>query len=745
MSTRARLGLGPAKAALLKNLKDAANIIKIEPKGDSEEELKDFYDTQKGKLEEKLKRIIQGLSVLEQINEDWLREIEGLTGNKKEAAEAKSTSPAKPPVNSIRLPKITLPEFHGDPKQWSSFWSAFEAAVDSQHIPNVQKLAYLQWCLKGVAKEAVAGFRVQDENYDELLIEEKLPRWALSEVYDKKETEDSWNLEMLRMTIDNILKKGEAINKICEDRSEYGFRAERPFARRPHTKDWSKNFSEKGPWRSGGKSKEAGASSPAEENWRKSKTSTYNSQRVTIAVVLQNGSLHPMEVNTIETQTAEIPSIDIKDSHALLEAKQFDLGKGCWKKPRLSRAIVATGIQHDVKRLWRLEELGISSPNKEGEEDENALKQFYKTIERKETGRYSVRWPWKKDEPELPYLWRKNVKWDDKFGSDETESIRRILAGWEQKKQMIPRKELEECEMDAHIWTDSHCAIHWILDENRQLVRFINNVSKKKGKVTIRELSCDELEDAERFLIRQAQSEDENTQKEKRWRLVIDENHIKSGASTTLTKLRRKYWIPKGRRTVNKQIKRCQECKGWMIPPFQVPHMPQLPEGRTSRATQSFESTGMDYMGPTKKDESSGTIGKEVGRNLQESRLLLKILAGKILDTLRERSQVKHRNPRSTTRRTPREDEIVLVKEEDAPRGKWRLGRIVNLCKRRDNSVRTTEVQMSNGRTIKLPISLLVPLEVRREDERLKENDQKVTVDAPSISAHIATTKSLGI
>ncbi|VDM41166.1 unnamed protein product [Toxocara canis] len=155
----------------------------------------------------------------------------------------------------------------------------------------------------------------------------------------------------------------------------------------------------------------------------------------------------------METLTAKIPSIEIKDTEALLDAKQFDLGTGCWKKPRLligvdqyfhlitsqqieklpsgflriqsmvgpiimgkgavvsreanshtndSRAIVVTGIEHDVERLWRLEELGISSRNKEEEEDENALKQFYKTIEKKESGRYSVRWPWKKSEPQLP-------------------------------------------------------------------------------------------------------------------------------------------------------------------------------------------------------------------------------------------------------------------------------------------------------------------------------------------------------
>uniref|UniRef100_A0A183VEJ7 DUF5641 domain-containing protein n=1 Tax=Toxocara canis TaxID=6265 RepID=A0A183VEJ7_TOXCA len=47
------------------------------------------------------------------------------------------------------------------------------------------------------------------------------------------------------------------------------------------------------------------------------------------------------------------------------------------------------------------------------------------------------------------------------------------------------------------------------------------------------------------------------------------------------------------------------------------------------------------------------------------------------LDTLRENNQVEHRNPRSTARRTPTKDEIVLIKEEGAPGVKWRLGRTI--------------------------------------------------------------------
>ncbi|VDN22917.1 unnamed protein product [Gongylonema pulchrum] len=39
-------------------------------------------------------------------------------------------------VRNVRLPKIELKPFTGDPKDWPQFWALFEAAVDSQPIPT---------------------------------------------------------------------------------------------------------------------------------------------------------------------------------------------------------------------------------------------------------------------------------------------------------------------------------------------------------------------------------------------------------------------------------------------------------------------------------------------------------------------------------------------------------------------------------------------------------------------------------
>lgn len=74
-----------------------------------------------------------------------------------------------PPMNSIPLPKLPLQQFGGDPKDWPSFWDWFADAVDSQSIPDVQKLTYLRSCLTGSAQNTVAAFSMRNKNYSVVL------------------------------------------------------------------------------------------------------------------------------------------------------------------------------------------------------------------------------------------------------------------------------------------------------------------------------------------------------------------------------------------------------------------------------------------------------------------------------------------------------------------------------------------------------------------------------------------------
>ena len=71
-------------------------------------------------------------------------------------------TPSKP-----RLPKLVLPRFKGDVKDWSAFWDSFKSAIhDNNDIPKVDKFNYLKSLLEGTAFKTVQGLTLTDRNYD---------------------------------------------------------------------------------------------------------------------------------------------------------------------------------------------------------------------------------------------------------------------------------------------------------------------------------------------------------------------------------------------------------------------------------------------------------------------------------------------------------------------------------------------------------------------------------------------------
>uniref|UniRef100_A0AC34FMX0 Integrase catalytic domain-containing protein n=1 Tax=Panagrolaimus sp. ES5 TaxID=591445 RepID=A0AC34FMX0_9BILA len=83
-------------------------------------------------------------------------------------------------------------------------------------------------------------------------------------------------------------------------------------------------------------------------------------------------------------------------------------------------------------------------------------------------------------------------------------------------------------------------------------------------------------------------------------KLIIDQihrTHLHSGTRTTLTKLREKYWIGQGRRTIENQINKCITCKRELAKPFHQPAPPPLPKNRITQSLP-FQHVGSDYLGP---------------------------------------------------------------------------------------------------------------------------------------------------
>ncbi len=81
-------------------------------------------------------------------------------------------------------------------------------------------------------------------------------------------------------------------------------------------------------------------------------------------------------------------------------------------------------------------------------------------------------------------------------------------------------------------------------------------------------------------------------------RLVVIRSHeqvMHNGVRETLTQVRSKYWITKGRQIVKKILSKCTICRRLEGPPY---GNPPLPEFRLSSSDLAFSKIGVDYAGP---------------------------------------------------------------------------------------------------------------------------------------------------
>ena len=82
--------------------------------------------------------------------------------------------------------------------------------------------------------------------------------------------------------------------------------------------------------------------------------------------------------------------------------------------------------------------------------------------------------------------------------------------------------------------------------------------------------------------------------------LIIGECHRKvlhSGVKETLTELRSRFWVPRGRQVVPQVIARCSVCKKFEGQHYSVPPAVALPDFRLEEQF-AFTSTGVDFCGP---------------------------------------------------------------------------------------------------------------------------------------------------
>ena len=81
--------------------------------------------------------------------------------------------------------------------------------------------------------------------------------------------------------------------------------------------------------------------------------------------------------------------------------------------------------------------------------------------------------------------------------------------------------------------------------------------------------------------------------------LILDchQRVMHGGIKETLTELRARFWVVKGRSLVRKVLRQCVRCMRYNGRPYSAPNPPPLPHFRVN-ASPPFSSIGVDYAGP---------------------------------------------------------------------------------------------------------------------------------------------------
>ena len=67
---------------------------------------------------------------------------------------------------NLKLPKLTIKPFDGNPLNWRTFHDTFMCSIDSNlELSNVEKMSYLINLLEGTAEQTVKGFSLSNDNY----------------------------------------------------------------------------------------------------------------------------------------------------------------------------------------------------------------------------------------------------------------------------------------------------------------------------------------------------------------------------------------------------------------------------------------------------------------------------------------------------------------------------------------------------------------------------------------------------
>jgi hypothetical protein len=82
-------------------------------------------------------------------------------------------------------------------------------------------------------------------------------------------------------------------------------------------------------------------------------------------------------------------------------------------------------------------------------------------------------------------------------------------------------------------------------------------------------------------------------------RLIIEDAHeraLHGGVTSTMVKIRARWWIERLRTSVKSIVNKCYKCLRYRAKPFAAPPTASLPEFRT-QGDRAFQTVGVDFAG----------------------------------------------------------------------------------------------------------------------------------------------------
>ena len=141
-----------------------------------------------------------------------------------------ATSSYKSNTN-VKLPKISIKRFNGDPTTWRNFIDSFECTVHKNgNLSNVEKMSYLINYLTGEAESCVEGLSLCNDNYQialDLLKERYGDKQIIISSHMNKFLElniieESNNTKDLRSLYDHVNAQVRSLQSIGLNASDYG-------------------------------------------------------------------------------------------------------------------------------------------------------------------------------------------------------------------------------------------------------------------------------------------------------------------------------------------------------------------------------------------------------------------------------------------------------------------------------------------------------------------------------------------